>query len=139
MTMDPDKVKHLELIQGVVTRLAGNSFLMKGWSVTLTAGLFALAAKDANQWYIAIALLPAICFWGLDAYYLWQERLFRKLYDAVREGNPAIPSFSMDPTPVSGLAKNYCQALFAAVVLFYYGPILATIGAILFIVIRGGN
>jgi hypothetical protein len=42
------KLKHLELVQGVINRMAGNSFILKGWSVTLTSALFALAAKDAN-------------------------------------------------------------------------------------------
>ena len=31
------KLKHLEFIQGVINRLATNSFLMKGWSVVLVA------------------------------------------------------------------------------------------------------
>ena len=28
-------IKHLEIIQGVVNRLASNSFLIKGWSMTI--------------------------------------------------------------------------------------------------------
>ena len=31
------KIKHLEMIQGVINRMAGNSFALKGWSVTLIA------------------------------------------------------------------------------------------------------
>lgn len=57
------KLKHLELIQGVINRLAGNSFYMKGWAVVLLSALLVLV------------------FWGLDAYFLWQERLYRVLYD----------------------------------------------------------
>jgi len=82
--MEPEEIKHLELIQAVVTRLAGNSFSIKGWTITLVAALMALSAKDANPRYAAIAALPVIFFWGLDAYYLRQERLFRRLYDIVR-------------------------------------------------------
>lgn len=67
---------HLEMIQGVIARIAGNSFLLKGWSVTIAAALFALAARDSNSQFACIALLPSIVFWGLDAYYLRQERLF---------------------------------------------------------------
>ena len=36
------KLKHLEMIQAVITRMAKNSFLLKGWSITLTAAIFAL-------------------------------------------------------------------------------------------------
>lgn len=30
-----NKLKHLELIQGVINRMASNSFKLKGWAVTL--------------------------------------------------------------------------------------------------------
>ena len=41
-----NKLKHLEFIQAAINRMAGNLFMLKGWSVTLIAALFALAAKD---------------------------------------------------------------------------------------------
>src|SRR5690242_13198261 len=78
------KLKHLEFIQSIVNRMASNSFLLKGWSVTLVAALFALAAKDSDKKYIVVAYFPVLVFWILDAYFLSQERQFRKLYDAVR-------------------------------------------------------
>jgi hypothetical protein len=129
--MDENRVKHLELIQNVVTRLAGNSFFMKGWSITLIAGLFALAAKDANQSYVAIAILPVVCFWGLDAYYLWQERLFRKLYDEARKPETGVELFSMDTRPVAKCVSGWCCTLFRPVVLFFHGPVLAAVIVIL--------
>jgi hypothetical protein len=35
-------VKHLEFIQNAITRMATNSFWLKGWAVTLVAATFAL-------------------------------------------------------------------------------------------------
>ena len=46
MGYDPNK--YLEFIQQTITRMANNSFLLKGWTVTLSAAIFALAAKDAD-------------------------------------------------------------------------------------------
>ncbi|UCC30380.1 MAG: hypothetical protein JSU86_19540 [Phycisphaerales bacterium] len=89
-------VKHLGFIQGVINQMAHNSFLLKGWSVTLVAAIFVLAAKDANERYAILGLLPGLAFWGLDAYYLRQERLFCKLYDAVRKGEVRDDRFAMD-------------------------------------------
>lgn len=63
MSTEPND-KHLALVQGVVNRLAGNSFALKGWSVTLVSALLALAAKDADTWLVAIALLPTLTFGG---------------------------------------------------------------------------
>ncbi len=42
------KIKHLEFIQIVISRMNSNSFLIKGWTITLMSALFALAAKDTN-------------------------------------------------------------------------------------------
>ena len=78
------KTKHLEMIQGVINRLSTNSFLLKGWSVVLVSALFALSAGDSNPAFIFLAYIPALVFWGLDGYFLWEERKFRKLYDRVR-------------------------------------------------------
>ena len=79
-----NKNQHLELIQGVINRMANNSFALKGWAVTLVAGLFVLASKEANYIFFLIAYIPILFFWGLDSYYLLQERLYRALYDKVR-------------------------------------------------------
>lgn len=80
-----NKLKHLEMIQGIINRMASNSFALKGWAVTLVAGIFALASKDSDKIYFLIAYVPIVVFWFLDSYYLLQERLFRSLYGKVRQ------------------------------------------------------
>lgn len=65
-----NKLKHLELIQGVINRMASNSFKLKGWAVTLASGIFALASKESDKMYFLITYVPVIVFWFLDAYYL---------------------------------------------------------------------
>ena len=60
---DERKLKHLEMIQGVINRLAANSFMLKGWSVFLISALFVLAARDdrkasdkaAPGWFLSLA------------------------------------------------------------------------------------
>ncbi len=90
------KLKHLELIQNIINRMASNSFLIKGWCVTLVSAVFVLAAKDANTTFIAVAFFPVLIFWILNAYFLRQERLFRKLYDKVRVTDEDAIDFSMN-------------------------------------------
>jgi len=89
------KIKHLEFIQGVIDRMAQNSFLLKGWSVIIISALFAIAAKDSVKEFVYLGYFPAIIFWILDGYFLWQERLFRKLYDKTRLLNNENIDFSM--------------------------------------------
>lgn len=70
------KMRHLELVQGVINRMANNSFMLKGWAVTLVMGIFALTSKDTSRMFLLVAYIPTIVFWLLDAYYLLQERLY---------------------------------------------------------------
>ena len=61
--MEERKFKHLEFIQQAVNRMASNLFLLKGWTVTLIAALFALAAKDSKDIFFLIAYFPPLMFW----------------------------------------------------------------------------
>ena len=90
------KLKHLDLIQGVINRMANNSFSLKNWTVVLVSASFALAAKFSDIKLILIAFLPASAFWLLDGYFLRQERLYRKLYDRVRKQREEDIDFSMN-------------------------------------------
>lgn len=71
------KLKHLEFIQNVITRMNSNSFLIKGWAITLVSALFALAAKDANINYVLISYIVIPVFWVLDGFYISRERQYR--------------------------------------------------------------
>ena len=106
------KHKHLELIQGVINRFSTNSFLLKGWSVVLVSALFALSAPNSRVEFVYLAYIPAIIFWGLDGFFLWQEQLFRKLYDRVRVLPDDEVDFSMNTSVIkgdvaSGMVKNF--------------------------------
>ena len=116
---------HLEMIQGVINRMASNSFMLKGWAVTLVAGIFALAAKDADKLYFIITYVPIFVFWGLDAFYLRQERLYRRLYDMVRNHSEAEIVFSMKANlPEFNCVKTtYGDVLFSKTELWFYLPL----------------
>jgi hypothetical protein len=118
------KLKHLEFLQSVVSRMATNSFLLKGWSVTLAAALFALAAKDANPKLIAVAFYPILIFWILDGYFLSQERLFRALYDKVRQLPETNIDFSMDTREFYGGRNSWINATLSKTVIIFYGSVL---------------
>jgi hypothetical protein len=122
------KLKHLEFIQGVINRMAFNSFLLKGWSLTITAAIFALATKDGSTRLISIAYLPVIVFWFLDSYFLRQERLYRKLYDSVRVKNPNEIDFSMDTKPFQKEKEvSYFSVLFSITLRWFHGIMLVSV------------
>jgi hypothetical protein len=123
--------KHLEFIQAAISRMASNSFLLKGWTVTLTAGLFALAAKDAKPAFAVIALLPALAFWGLDAYYLRCERLFRALYDELRIGSSSaatiVEPFSLSTKAFEARVPSWFRTLWSRSIIALHGAVVCVV------------
>lgn len=97
MTADEKQVKHLEMIQAVITRMATNGFAIKGWSTVLITVSLAFLGKDGQPQYAWICFFPIMVFWALDAYFLSLERAFRELYNAVRKGSRH--DFDLTPPP----------------------------------------
>lgn len=89
------KLKHLEFIQAAISRMATNSFLFKGWAITIATGLSAFAAVNTKASLLTIAIISTAMFWGLDGYYLWLERGFVNLHAEVAAKNEAEIDFSM--------------------------------------------
>ena len=80
------KMKHLEFVQGVITRMNSNSFSMKGWMIAIVAAFLAVFAgsQKLNELYLFVAIIPTLLFWILDSYYLLLEKKFRCLFDDVK-------------------------------------------------------
>jgi hypothetical protein len=118
------KAKHLEFIQVAISRMAGNSFLLKGWSVTVAGGLLAVSFKELDRRYVYISLGLLAIFWLLDGYYLSRERRFIGLYNQVRKTPEEEIDFSMDSRPY-GQKCNWAVSTFSATLLVFYGGLLA--------------
>jgi hypothetical protein len=120
------KKDHLKMIQKVIARMGSNSFLLKGWSVTLVSALFAIAGRDANKNLVYVTFIPVVTFWILDAYFLREERSFRRLYDKVRILDEEQIDFSMNPyDPQSGQGRII--PFWNPLLLAFYGALIAFI------------
>jgi hypothetical protein len=128
-------LKHLEFIQAIVTRLANNSFLLKGWALTVAGVFYGFATKGTSWKVAAIGLMPVVIFWGLDGYFLRQERLFRRLYDCVRRRDPSVEPFSMNTSVCAGGVPSWGRTLFSRTLSPFYGPIFV-IGIMLTAILR---
>lgn len=115
--------EHLDYIQNVINRMSHNSFLIKGWTITFISLLFILAVNGSSYLLLILSLLPLVCFWGLDAYYLRQERLFRKLYDAVRQ-EKINDSFSMNVRQFNKSVEGWFLTLFSPTIASVYMTII---------------
>lgn len=141
--MSQDTVKHLEFIQAVVGRLGNNGFLVKGWTITVT-GLFFGFAVQSDDWHLGlVSVIPIVAFWGLDAYFLRSERLFRALYAEVAAGESDISPFYMAAT--SGDFKSRCEgsvssywrtALGRPVLWGFYGALLVSAALVVCLIVE---
>lgn len=128
-----NKIKHLEMIQGIVDRMASNSFMLKGWCVTLIVAIIAISIKESNIRLYFITLIPLLAFWVLDSYYLYQEKLFRRLYDDIRKKDENAIDFSMN-TEKFKKEESLRYVIFHNCTTFgFYGPFIIII--ILFVLI----
>jgi len=72
---------YFSMIQDIIKRMAQNSFMLKGWSLTIFAAIVAFNLENL-QWILFLNAFVIIgFFWILDSYYLRQERLFRSLWE----------------------------------------------------------
>ena len=120
-------VKHLEMTQAIINRLGSNSFLLKGWSMTIIVAatvLITITRLDTQSPLIVLALIfPIFGFWILDGYFLWQERLFRKIYNEIRVQSDT--DFKMDVMKHRNKPKcSWVSAIFSVTLnIFYSGEI----------------
>ena len=115
------KLKHLEFIQSAINRMANNSFLLKGWSVTIVGALLALSFKEMHYLYVVISLAVVVFFWVLDGYYLSQEKAFIGLYNHARTVKGGDTDFSMDTSQFRHNISWVGCTLSKTVTLFYGG------------------
>ena len=91
------RVKHLEMVQAIVVRMAGYSATLKNYCITLVAAISGFSVTVQKPLGAVLSLVTAIVFLVLDAQYLRLERQFRSLYDSIRrEGFEVQPSFKID-------------------------------------------
>ncbi len=126
--VEKDVAKHLEFVQAVIIRMSNNSFLLKGWTVTLSAGLVALVANGLEGAFAFVVLLPAIAFWWLDAYYLRQERLYRRLYDDVRNGS--VEEFSLSTHKYVDEVQGNFRALWTSSVFWFHIAVIVAVALV---------
>lgn len=94
------KIAYLGFIQNIITRMNANSFLIKGWCITIVSALLALSIKNWTYYSGLLAYLPLFAFWYLDSIYLGIEKQYRALYKDAAAADGAV-SFSLDVRSIS--------------------------------------
>jgi hypothetical protein len=126
------KIKHLEMVQDIVKRMASNSFFLKGWTVTLVAALLVFLVEVNDETILYVAFLPILMFWSLDGYFLRQERLFRKLYNHTCTLKNEKIDFLMDTSGFQKETASVLSVMFSITLFLFYGSMVVMIGLLVY-------
>lgn len=106
--------KEIDLLQSCINRMAQNSFLVKGWMISLVTVVIALlpekVAVDIRILCI-VGFAITICFWYLDSFFLRMETLYRWKYSWVIKNRQSTLDYTYDLDPhnsqtrIGGLAE----------------------------------
>ena len=101
----------------------------------LVSALLAFAVTSSEELILLLAFLPALSFWGLDGYFLCQERRFRALYDHVRSQDEALSDYSLDTGSVPDLTSyhTWLSAPFSRTLVLFHGAVVVTVIAVLLV------
>ncbi|NAZ29791.1 MAG: hypothetical protein GU354_01285, partial [Caldimicrobium sp.] len=115
-------VEELKIVQDIIKRMALNSFLIKGWTITLVVATLLLKGE---KFQVFIAFIPILVFWYLDAYFLWLERLYRRLYDWIRTNrlNTDEYLFDMNYRRFIKDEQSRLRIMFSLTLGWFYGSI----------------
>lgn len=133
-------LKEIDIIQDIIKRMAFNSFMIKGWAITLV--VVTLLLKGTEKYQVWIAFIPLIVFWFLDAYFLWQERMYRKLYEWVINNRLKTEEylFDMNAYRFKDKVQSRVRIMFSITLGWFYGSIaiLVIIYTLILLIMKGG-
>ena len=140
--MDKDVIhKELDLIQACITRMASNSFLLKGWTISIIAVVLALADKSLEPALLSsLVLIPLFSFWYLDAFFLRTEKMYRKMYQWVlekRRVNDTTDLYDLNPHRFGTQVPSIWRVMWSITLRWFYGiPTLITSGIIVYRIVK---
>ena len=124
MSKNKKKFKHLDYIQAIISRMGQNSFSLKGFTGAVIVALFGLIEKnDLSLKFMIMVFIVIIMFWYLDGYFLYQERLYRQLYNQVSKMKEKDINFQMDISKFTKEIKLR-RAMFSKTLIVFYLSIL---------------
>ncbi|WP_051251808.1 hypothetical protein [Psychrilyobacter atlanticus] len=100
--------EELNLIQTQIQRMGNNSFIIKGWYVTIQLALGSYLYKNfplGKEWFILVVVFLACSIY--DMYFLRLERIYRKKYEwniaEANKGHELSERLELNPTKIVGL------------------------------------
>ena len=127
-----NKIKHLEMIENIIQRMAGNSFQLKGWAVTLVGIIGAFSSQGSDKRFFLLTFVPLIAFWFLDSFYLMLERKYKVMYKNVCDKEEDKIDFSMNLEDIVAVGSDvkklcYMNCMLSKTEVGFYLPIIVSV------------
>lgn len=142
--------KEIDLIQSCIKRMSQNSFMVKGWLISLIAVVLTLLPEKFDLKILcSVGCIVVICFWMLDAFFLKTEKLYRMKYDWVIKNRMYSNKFLFDLNPhnpnmwlkikdrkgnyVSAKEPSIIETMFTLTTALIYVPLVLLTGFVFYI------
>ncbi len=119
--------QEIKIVQNIIDRMARNSFMLKGWAVTLVVVSFLV---EGQKIHYAIAFLPSLVFWALDAYFLRLESCYKELHKWLIKNRPSNRDKMFDMDARGRFQKDVdgiCTIMLTPSLLLFYGTIMVMV------------
>ena len=93
--------------------------------ITLVSGILALSKDIPPVALVLVGTAMVVLFWGLDAYYLRQERLYRCLWSESVDEKSTL--FSMNASIYKKEVQGWWRTLLTSTILSLYLPLLSLV------------
>ena len=130
-------IEELKIIQDIIKRMAFDSFMIKGGAITLV--IITLLLKGGS-FQVFISFIPLLVFWYLDAYFLWQERMYRELYNWVVKNRLKTEDFlfNLNAYRFKDKVQGKLRIMFSLTLGWFYGSIAVLILIYTFFILKWG-
>lgn len=114
MDKEEKKIRYLEFIENVISRMADCSFRCKEFCILIISALLAVYASVESHPVLIIfaCAVTTFIFWCLDSFYLFKERQYTHLY---KENNDVAKEITVFELKVEGTFKKYLSAMFKSI------------------------
>ena len=126
---------YINLIEEIIKRMANNTFIIKGWAITVISALLTIENSFKANFRIDMIIIVvdgAFCF--LDCFFLRKERLYRNLYANVikcsKDKEMQIDYYNLNTKLYTNRRTRYINVIFSKSILPLYG----ILGFLVFIV-----
>lgn len=127
MDFEEKKIAYLQMIENIIDRMSNKSGNIKGFAVSVVAGVIALSFKETSPYVLFLSFLTVLIFLLLDLYYLGIERKYKYFYKQVCNGKEVDFSLSLDlrESEIKEARATKWQCLTSKSIYYFYIPLSA--------------